>query len=152
MPEAVRGHKIQVTMDINVKVTIGLAQHVQDIAQALIERITRPAELPARSTASNEIPAVAVARTPEVVSTPQPKQEVEHEVKEVKEVQDVQEPEQAPSDVVSVAKVREKVAELIPMGFRAKIQEILQNDYGVTGYGQLQGEELTEFYQKIKEL
>lgn len=130
-------------MDINVKVTIGLAQHVQDIAQALIERITRPAELPARSTASNEIPAVAVARTPEVVSKPQPKQEVE---------QTEEEPEQATSDVVSVAKVREKVAELIPRGFRAKIQEILQNDYGATGYGQLQGDELTEFYQKIKEL
>lgn len=130
-------------MDINVKVTIGLAQHVQDIAQALIERITRPAELPARSTASNEIPAVAVARTPEVVSKPQPKQEVE---------QTEEEPEQATSDVVSVAKVREKVAELIPQGFRAKIQEILQNDYGATGYGQLQGDELTEFYQKIKEL
>lgn len=136
-------------MDINVKVTIGLAQHVQDIAQALIEKITRPAELPARSTASNEIPAVAVARTPEVVSKPQPEQEVEQDVKEV---QDVQEPEQSPLDVISVAKVREKVAELIPMGFRAKIQEILQNDYGATGYGQLQGEELTEFYQKINEL
>lgn len=149
MPEAVRGQKIQVTMDINVKVTIGLAQHVQDIAQALIERSTRPAELPARSTASNEIPAVAVARTPEVVSKPQPEQEVEQDVKEV---QDVQEPEQATLDVISVANVREKVAELIPQGFRAKIQEILQNDYGVTGYGQLQGEELTEFYQKIKEL
>ncbi len=133
-------------MDINVQVTIGLAQHVQDIAQALIERITRPAELPARSTVSNEIPAVAVASTPEVVSKPQPEQEVEQEV------QGVQGPEQAPSDVVTVARVREKVAELIPMGFRAKIQEILQNDYGVTGYGQLQGEELTEFYQKIKEL
>lgn len=130
-------------MDINVKVTIGLAQHVQDIAQALIERITRPAELPARSTVSNEIPTVAVARTPEVVSKPQAKQEVE---------QTGEEPEQAPSDVVSVAKVREKVAELIPQGFRAKIQEILQNDYGATGYGQLQGDELTEFYQKIKEL
>ena len=130
-------------MDINVKVTIGLAQHVQDLAQALIERITRPAELPARSTVSNEIPAVAVARTPEVVSKPQPKQEVEQTKKE---------PEQAPSDVVSAAQVREKVAELIPKGLRAKIQEILQNDYGVTGYGQLKGEDLAEFYHKIEKL
>ncbi len=130
-------------MDINVKVTIGLAQHVQDLAQALIERITRPAELPARSTVSNETSTVAFARTPEVVSKPQPKQEVE---------QTEQEHEQAPSNVVSAAQVREKVAELIPKGLRAKIQEILQNDYGVTGYGQLQGEDLTEFYNKIKEL
>lgn len=129
-------------MDINVNVTIGLAQHVQDLAQALIERITRPAELPARSTVSNEIPTVAVARTPEVVSKPQPKQEVEQTEQDV----------QAPSDVVSAAKVREKVAELIPKGLRAKIQEILQNDYGVTGYGQLQGEALTEFYHKIEKL
>lgn len=130
-------------MDINVKVTIGLAQHVQDLAQALIERLTRPAELPARSTVSNETSTVAVARTPEVVSKPQPKQEVEQTVQEV---------EQAPSDVVSAAQVREKVAELIPKGLRSKIQEILQNDYGVTGYGQLKGEDLTEFYNKIKEL
>lgn len=129
-------------MDINVNVTIGLAQHVQDLAQALIERITRPAELPARSTVSNEIPTVAVARTPEVVSKPQPKQEVEQTEKDV----------QTPSDVVSAAQVREKVAELIPKGLRAKIQEILQNDYGVTGYGQLQGEDLTEFYHKIEKL
>lgn len=129
-------------MDINVKVTIGLAQHVQDLAQALIERISRPAELPARSTVSNETSTVAVARTPAVVSKPQPKQEVEQTEQDV----------QDPSDVVSAAKVREKVAELIPKGLRAKIQEILQNDYGVTGYGQLQGDDLTEFYHKIKKL
>lgn len=132
-------------MDINVKVTIGLAQHVQDIAQALIERFTRPTELPARSTVSNETPTVVVARTPEVVSKPQPKQEVE-------DAETEQEQPQEQSKVVSIEQVRERVAELIPRGFRAKIQEILQNDYGATGYGQLQGEELTAFYQKIKEL
>lgn len=136
-------------MDINVKVTIGLAQHVQDLAQALIERITRPAELPARSTVSNEIPTVAVTRTPEVVSKTQPKQEVEQTEQESEPAQE-QPKEQG--DSVSVEQVRERVAELIPKGFRAKIQEILQNDYGVTGYGQLKGEDLTEFYNKIKKL
>lgn len=136
-------------MDINVKVTIGLAQHVQDLAQALIERITRPAELPARSTVSNETSTVAVARTPEVVSKPQPKQEVEQTEQESEPAQE-QPKEQG--DSVSVEQVRERVAELIPKGFRAKIQEILQNDYGVTGYGQLKGEDLTEFYNKIKKL
>lgn len=136
-------------MDINVKVTIGLAQHVQDLAQALIERITRPAELPARSTVSNETSTVAVARTPEVVSKPQPKQEVE-QTEQGEEP--AQEQPQVQCDTVSVEQVRERVAELIPKGFRAKIQEILQKDYGVTGYGQLKGDDLTEFYQKIKEL
>lgn len=136
-------------MDINVKVTIGLAQHVQDLAQALIERLTRPSELPARSTVSNELSTVAVARTPEVVSKPQPKQEVEQTEQEAEPVQE-QPKEQG--EEVSLDKVRDKVAELLPKGLRAKIQEILQNDYGVTGYGQLQGDDLAEFYQKIKEL
>ena len=139
-------------MDINVKVTIGLAQHVQDLAQALIERLTRPAELPARSTVSNEIPTVADARTPEVVSNPQTKQEVEQTEQDMQEVEQTEQDMQDPSDVVSAAQVREKVAELIPKGLRAKIQEILQKDYGVTGYGQLKGEDLTAFYHKIKEL
>lgn len=135
-------------MDINVKVTIGLAQHVQDIAQALIERLTRPAELPAR-TVSNEIPTVPVDRTPEVVSKPQPKQEVEQPEQEA---EPAQEQPQEQCDTVSVEQVRERVAELIPKGFRATIQDILQKNYGVTGYGQLNGEDLTEFYNKIKEL
>ena len=140
-------------MDINVKVTIGLAQHVQDIAQALIERITRPAELPVRSAVSNETSTVAVDRTPEVVSKPQPKQEVEQAVRgEERREEPAQEQPQEQCDTVSVEKVRERVAELIPKGFRAKIQEILQKDYGVTGYGQLKGDDLTDFYQKIKEL
>lgn len=135
-------------MDINVKVTIGLAQHVQDLAQALIERITRPAELPARSTVSNEIPAVAVARTPEVVSKPQPKQEVEQTEQEAEPIQD-QPKEQC--EEVSIDKVRERVAEVVTQGKRSQVVEILQS-FGVTGFSQLKGEDLTEFYQKIKEL
>lgn len=136
-------------MDINVKVTIGLAQHVQDLAHALIERITRPAELPARSTVSNETSTVAVARTPEVVSKPQPKQEVEHTEQDVQE----QEPEQPKEqgEEVSIDKVRERVAEVVTQGKRSQVVEILQS-FGVTGFSQLKGEDLTEFYQKIKEL
>lgn len=135
-------------MDINVKVTIGLAQHVQDLAQALIERLTRPAELPARSTVSNEIPAVAVARTPEVVSKPQPKQEVEQTEQEAEPIQG-QPKEQC--EEVSIDKVRERVAEVVTQGKRSQVVEILQS-FGVTGFSQLKGEDLTEFYQKIKEL
>lgn len=136
-------------MDINVKVTIGLAQHVQDIAQALIERLTRPAELPARSTVSNEIPTVSVTRTPEVVSKPQPKQEVEQTEQDVQE-QDQEQPKEQ-GEEVSIDKVRERVAEVVTQGKRSQVVEILQS-FGVTGFSQLKGEDLTEFYQKIKEL
>ena len=136
-------------MDINVKVTIGLAQHVQELAQALIERITRPAELPARSTVSDEIPAVAVARTPEVVSKPQPKQEVEQT--EQAEQEPGQEQPQEQCEEVSIDKVRERVAEVVTHGKRSQVVEILQS-FGVTGFSQLKGEDLTEFYNKIKKL
>lgn len=136
-------------MDINVKVTIGLAQHVQDLAQALIERITRPAELPARSTVSNETSTVAVARTPEVVSKPQPKQEVEQT--EQAEQEPGQEQPQEQCEEVSIDKLRERVAEVVTQGKRSQVVEILQS-FGVTGFSQLKGEDLTEFYQKIKEL
>ena len=135
-------------MDINVKVTIGLAQHVQDLAQALIERITRPAELPARSTVSNETSTVAVARTPEVVSKPQPKQEVEQTEQEAEPAQEQTEEQ---CEEVSIDKVRERVAEVVTQGKRWLVVEILQS-FGVTGFSQLKGEDLTEFYQKIKEL
>lgn len=133
-------------MDINVKVTICLAQHVQDLAQALIERITRPAELPARSTVRNEIPTVAVARTPEVVS--KPKQEVEQTVQEAEP--DQEQPKEQ-GEEVSIDKVRERVAEVVTQGKRSQVVEILQS-FGVTGFSQLKGEDLTEFYTKIKEL
>lgn len=135
-------------MEINVNVTIGLAQHVQDLAQALIESITRPAEVPEHYAVSNEIPTVAVASTPKGVSKPQPKQEVEPTDEEADHAQ---EHPQEQCATVSIEQVRDRVAELIPKGFRAKIQEILQG-YGVTGYGQLKGDDLVEFYQKIKEL
>lgn len=135
-------------MDINVKVTIGLAQHVQDLAQALIERLTRPAELPARSTVSNEIPTVAVTRTPEVVSKPQPKQEVEQTEQEA---EPAQEQPQEQCEEVSIDKVRERVAEVVTQGKRSQVVEILQS-FGVTGFSQLKGEDLTEFYNKIKKL
>lgn len=136
-------------MDINVKVTIGLAQHVQDLAQALIERITRPAELPARSTVRNEKPTVAVARAPEVVSKPQPKQEVEQA--EQTEQEPAQEQPQEQCEEVSIDKVRERVAEVVTQGKRSQVVEILQS-FGVTGFSQLKGEDLTEFYNKIKKL
>lgn len=139
-------------MDINVKVTIGLAQHVQDLAQALIERLTRPEELPARSTVSNEIPTVAVTRTPEVVSKPQPKQEVEQTEQDVQDVQEQdQEQPKEQCEEVSIDKVRERVAEVVTQGKRSQVVEILQS-FGVTGFSQLKGEDLTEFYNKIKEL
>ena len=136
-------------MEINVKVTIGLAQHVQDIAQALIERISRPAELPARSTVSNETSTVAVARTPKVVSKPQPKQEVEPTEQDVQE-QDKEQPKEQ-CEEVSIDKVRERVAEVVTQGKRSQVVEILQS-FGVTGFSQLKGDDLAEFYQKIKEL
>lgn len=135
-------------MDINVKVTIGLAQNVQDLAQDLIERLIRPAELPAR-TVSNEIPTVPVERTPEVVSKPQPKQKVEQTEQDVQE-QDQEQPKEQ-CEEVSIDKVRERVAEVVTQGKRSQVVEILQS-FGVTGFSQLKGEDLTEFYQKIKEL
>lgn len=135
-------------MDINVKVTIGLTQHVQDIAQALIERITRPAELPARSTVSNETPTVAETRTPKIVSKPQPKQEVEQTEQEA---EPAQEQPQKQTDVVSIEQVRERVAEVVTQGKRAQVVAILQ-EFGATGFSQLKGEELNEFYKKIKTL
>lgn len=134
-------------MDINVKVTIGLAQHVQDLAQALIERLTRPAELPAR-TVSNEIPTVPVDRTPEVVSKPQPKKEVEQTEQDAEP--DQEQPKEQ-GEEVSINKVRERVAEVVTQGKRSQVVEILQS-FGVTGFSQLKGEDLTEFYNKIKEL
>lgn len=135
-------------MEINVNVTIGLAQHVQDLAQALIERITRPAELPEHSAVSNEIQTVAVTRTPKVVSKPQPKQEVEP-IEE--EADPAQEQPKEQCEEVSIDKVRERVAEVVTQGKRPKVVEILQS-FGVTGFSQLKGDDLAEFYQKIKEL
>ena len=135
-------------MEINVNVTIGLAQHVQDLAQALIESITRPAELQEHSAVSNEIPTVAVTRTPEVVSKPQPKQEVEQTEQEAEP--DQEQPKEQ-GEEVSIDKVRERVAEVITQGKRSQVVEMLQS-FGVTGFSQLKGEDLTEFYQKIKEL
>lgn len=135
-------------MEINVNVTIGFAQHVQDLAQALIERITRPAELPEHSAVSNEIPTVAVTRTPKVVSKPQPKQEVEPTEEEA---DPAQEQPQEQCEEVSIDKVRERVAEVVTQGKRSQVVEILQS-FGVTGFSQLKGDDLAEFYQKIKEL
>lgn len=135
-------------MEINVNVTIGLAQHVQDLAQALIESITRPAELPEHSAVSNEIPTVAVARSPKAVSKPQPK----HEVEQTEEEADpTQEQPQEQCEEVSIDKVRERVAEVVTQGKRSQVVEILQS-FGVTGFSQLKGDDLIEFYQKIKEL
>ena len=135
-------------MEINVNVTIGFAQHVQDLAQALIERITRPAELPEHSAVSNEIPTVAVTLTPKVVSKPQPKQEVEPTEEEADPAQEQTEEQ---CEEVSIDKVRERVAEVVTQGKRSQVVEILQS-FGVTGFSQLKGDDLAEFYQKIKEL
>ena len=54
-------------------------------------------------------------------------------------------------DVVDIATVRDLVSELVRSGKKPQIQELLTAK-GVTGYSQLKGEELNEFYQAIKRL
>lgn len=55
------------------------------------------------------------------------------------------------SNVVTIEVVRAKVSELVRAGRREEVSKILTK-YGVTGYSQLQGEELQKFYNEVKEL
>lgn len=129
-------------MDINVNVTIGLAQPVHDLIKRVFSGFTidakpqqqeqpqRPEVLPvAKTTVRNEIPTVS---------------------KEPDNTEDVTE-QTTDTETVDIATVREKVSELVRSGKKPQIQELLTLK-GVTGYSQLNSEELKEFYQKIKEL
>lgn len=50
---------------------------------------------------------------------------------------------------VDISVVRDKVSELVRAGKKQQVIELL-NDYGVTGYSQLSGNDLVEFYNTIK--
>ncbi len=65
--------------------------------------------------------------------------------------QQVQVTEHSEHQEVDLLTVQNKVSELVRSGKKPQVSAILQN-YGVTGYSQLKGEELTKFYNEINEL
>lgn len=121
-------------MDINVNVTIELAQPMQELIKRVFSGFAflepkqeQPQVLPVeQQTVSNE---VEMAST-EAGST---------EVAKAKQ----------PSETVDISVVRDKVSELVRAGKKQQVIELL-NDYGVTGYSQLSGNDLAEFYNTIK--
>jgi hypothetical protein len=137
MPEAVRGQYYNQSMEVNVNVNIGLAPAVQDLIKRVLSGLTlnampqqHPEVLPdVKATESNEIKTVC--------------QEADNTTGDV--------PVDATPDVVDIATVRDLVSELVRSGKKPQIQELLTAK-GVTGYSQLKGEELNEFYQEIKRL
>ncbi len=52
---------------------------------------------------------------------------------------------------VDIAVVRERVSKLVRSGRKEQVIGIL-TQYGVTGFSQLQGDELASFYEKVKQL
>lgn len=125
-------------MDINVNVTIGLAKHVQDLVESILRSTTQQPVVQEQHTNNNNGGFEKVA------------EEAPQEV-EPTEAQPTASAELGPEDVVSIDTVRDRVSELVRAGKRAKVVEIL-GTYGATGYSQLAGNELNEFYAKIKEL
>lgn len=89
------------------------------------------------------------------VSAPQERvkqPEVSHTiVDEAPSSQPVQVGEQQMQQEVDLLTAQNKVSELVRSGKKPQVSAILRN-YGVTGYSQLKGEELTKFYNEINEL
>lgn len=130
--------KIHDNMDINVNVTIGLAKHVQDLVESILRSATQQPVAQEQRTNNNNGGFEKVAEeAPQGV--------------EPTEAQPAASVEVGPEDVVSIDTVRDRVSELVRAGKRAKVVEIL-GTYGATGYSQLPGNELNEFYAKIKKL
>ena len=114
-------------MDINITLTISLAEHVQRIVDKLLT--TAP-----QTTMQSE--AVVKAATPmveEATSTATPVAE-EHAKAEAK--------------VIELPVLQGKVSELVQHGKRQQVKDILAT-YGVSGFSQLNNDERIEFYNKI---
>lgn len=125
-------------MDINVIVTIGLAKHVQDLVESILRSTTQQPVVQEQHTNNNNGGFEKVAEeAPQGV--------------EPTEAHPLASAEVGPAAEVSMDTVRDRVSELVRAGKRAKVVEIL-GTYGATGYSQLAGNELKEFYAKIKEL
>ena len=126
-------------MDINVNVTIGLAQPVHD----LIKRVFSGFSLDAKPQQEQ--------RRAEVLPVEQQTEsnEIETASTEADNTQPVAQIEQEP-ETVDIATVRDIVSELVRSGKKPQIQELLTLK-GVTGYSQLNSEDLNEFYNTIKQ-
>ena len=126
-------------MDINVNVTIGLAQPVHDLIKRVFSGF-----------ASSEKPQQEQRRA-EVLPVEQQtaSNEIETASTEADNNQPVDQAEQTP-DTVDIATVRDLVSELVRSGKKPQIQELLTLK-GVTGYSQLNSEDLNEFYNTIKQ-
>lgn len=145
-------------MDINVTVTICLAQHVQDILTVLMYRTIN-------ATSTSTSPAVDVQHQAKEVAKEEeetkkrstPKAEVtqdkspQDEVPQVMFEETPQTTAKGPKEV-TMSMVRTAVQDLIHCGKKREVQNILLNHYGVTGYGQLQGDDLAKFYEELENL
>lgn len=137
-------------MDINVKVTIGLAQHVQDILTVLMYRTINATTTPTSPAVDVQHQAKEVAKEDEATkkrSTPKV------EVTQDEEPQVMfEETPQTTTKEVTMTMVRIAVQDLINCGKKSEVQNILLNHYGVTGYGQLQGDDLAKFYEELENI
>lgn len=126
-------------MDIQVNVTIDIAQSLKDVIRG-ISAIRQPQV------------AEQVKAQPTVTEA-QVKPEVQqHPVTTTAEAAEVATTSQdSGEEQVSLGTVRDKVSELIRAGRKSQIVAILDT-YGVTGYSQLKGVELNQFYNEITKL
>lgn len=121
-------------MEINVTLTIALAEHVQQIANKLLAITPRQQVVesvkasPLNNKIAEEVKDVeAAAPTTLQNEDPSPKQEIKP---------------------VELSTLQSKVSELIQLGKRQQIKDVLAS-YGVSGFSQLNNDERTEFYNKI---
>lgn len=140
-------------MDINVTVTIGLAQHVQDILTVLMYRTINTTTTPTSPAVDVQHQAKEVAKEDEATKKRNtPKVEVtQDEAPQVMFEETPQTTTKEPKEV-TMTMVRTAVQDLIHCGKKSEVQNILLNHYGVTGYGQLQGDDLAKFYEELENL
>lgn len=119
-------------MEVNVRLTFDVSSQLANILGVL---------LPSAK-------AQQVTAPQERVKQPEVSQTIVDEAQSPQPVQVTEQPEQQEVDLLTV---QNKVSELVRSGKKPQVSAILQN-YGVTGYSQLKGDELTKFYNEITEL
>ncbi len=115
-------------MEINVTLTIALADQVQRIVDKLLT--TAP-------TATTQSEAVVKAATP-----------MKEEAKAATDAPIAEEHAKAEAKVIELPVLQGKISELVQQGKRQQVKDILAT-YGVSGFSQLNNDERIEFYNKI---
>lgn len=118
-------------MEVNVRLTFDVSSQLASILGVLLPSAKAQQAAPQEREKQPEVSQTIVDEAP----SPQP-------------VQVTEQPEHQEVDLLTV---QNKVSELVRSGKKPQVSAILQN-YGVTGYSQLKGEELTKFYNEINEL